>query len=88
MENRFYNFELLFQIKNQEKFDYEKYIELIYKQGCDDATVSGNNQSMILSLLFSRYSITQSEAIHSAIEDVMNVGIKNIELIEVKKLDK
>lgn len=65
-----FDFELIFKLPNS-KDNADIYIDKLFENGCDDATISTGKLGMI-SLSFSRESITAKEAINSAIEDVKN----------------
>lgn len=74
-----YDFELIFKLPSN-KQNASIYLDSLFEYGCDDATVS-MGQLGIISLSFSRESISAKEAIQSAIKDVQG-AIPQAKLVE------
>lgn len=74
-----YDFLLKFDLPDPEA-DPEKFINLLYEAGCDDATV-GMGQHGRIALNFTREAISALEAVSSAIADVRK-AIPKAKLIE------
>lgn len=74
-----FDFELIFKLENG-KQDPNEYIDALFENGCDDATLSTGQLGMI-SLSFIRESPNASEALESALNDVKK-AIPNAKLVE------
>lgn len=74
-----YEFELIFKLADQTQ-NAETYMDALFENGCDDATVSTGKLGMI-ALAFSREADNASEAIESAIANV-SAAIPDVELVE------
>ena len=73
-----FNFELIFKlVANQ---DSNEYLDVLFENGCDDATISTGQLGM-LSLSFTREAISAAEAVESAINDVKK-AIPSAKLVE------
>ena len=73
-----FNFELIFKLVDNQ--DSNEYLDVLFENGCDDATISTGQLGM-LSLSFTREAINASEALESAINDVKK-AIPSAKLIE------
>ena len=73
-----FNFELIFKLVDNQ--DSNEYLDLLFENGCDDATISTGQLGM-LSLSFTRESINALEAVESAINDVKK-AIPSAKLVE------
>ena len=73
-----FNFELIFKLVDNQ--DSNEYLDALFENGCDDATISTGQLGM-LSLSFTREAINASEALESAINDVKK-AIPSAKLIE------
>ena len=62
-----FNFELIFKLVDNQ--DSNEYLDVLFENGCDDATISTGQLGM-LSLSFTREAINASIAVESAINDV------------------
>ena len=62
-----FNFELIFKLVDNQ--DSNEYLDALFENGCDDATISTGQLGM-LSLSFTREAINASIAVESAINDV------------------
>ena len=62
-----FNFELIFKLVDNQ--DSNEYLDALFENGCDDATISTGQLGM-LSLSFTREAINASVAVESAINDV------------------
>jgi len=76
---RAFDFELIFKLPSSSD-NAQSYIDSLFENGCDDATISSGKLGMI-SLSFSREAQTASNAIKSAIDDVKK-AIPNASLVE------
>jgi predicted DNA-binding transcriptional regulator AlpA len=74
-----FDFELIFKLENG-KQDPNEYIDTLFENGCDDATLSTGQLGM-LSLAFTREALNASEALESALSDVKK-AIPNAKLVE------
>jgi predicted DNA-binding transcriptional regulator AlpA len=74
-----FEFELIFKLEDG-KQDLSEYIDNLFENGCDDATISTGQLGMI-SLSFTRVALNASEAVQSAIGDVKK-SIPTAKLIE------
>lgn len=74
-----FNFELIFKLEDANQ-DSNEYIDALFENGCDDATISTGQLGM-LSLSFTREAINASSAVESAINDVKK-AIPSVKLIE------
>lgn len=74
-----FDFELIFKLTDGEQ-DSSKYLDALFENGCDDATISVGQLGMI-SLSFTREAIDASEAIQSAINDIKQ-AIPTAKLVE------
>jgi len=74
-----FDFELIFKLTDG-KEDSSKYLDALFENGCDDATIS-TGQLGVISLSFTREANSASEAVHSAINDVQK-AIPSAKLIE------
>ena len=74
-----FNFELIFKLVDNQ--DSSEYLDTLFENGCDDATISVGQLGM-LSLSFTRESISAAEAVESAINDVKK-AIPSAKLVEV-----
>lgn len=63
-----FDFELIFKLSDDKK-DLNNYLDPLFENGCDDATIS-LGQLGIISLSFTREALSASEAVESAINDV------------------
>ena len=73
-----FNFELIFKLVDNQ--DSNEYLDVLFENGCDDATISTGQLGM-LSLSFTREAINASEAVESAINDVKK-AIPSAKLVE------
>ena len=73
-----FNFELIFKLVDNQ--DSNKYLDALFENGCDDATISTGQLGM-LSLSFTREAINASLAVESAINDVKK-AIPSAKLVE------
>ena len=73
-----FNFELIFKLVDNQ--DSSEYLDTLFENGCDDATISAGQLEM-LSLSFTRESISAAEAVESAINDVKK-AIPSAKLVE------
>ena len=73
-----FNFELIFKLVDNQ--DSNEYLDVLFENGCDDATISTGQLGM-LSLSFTRESISAAEAVESAINDVKK-AIPSAKLVE------
>ena len=73
-----FNFELIFKLVDNQ--DSSEYLDTLFENGCDDATISAGQLGM-LSLSFTRESISAAEAVESAINDVKK-AIPSAKLVE------
>ena len=73
-----FNFELIFKLLDNQ--DSSEYLDTLFENGCDDATISAGQLGM-LSLSFTRESISAAEAVESAINDVKK-AIPSAKLVE------
>ena len=73
-----FNFELIFKLVDNQ--DSNEYLDALFENGCDDATISTGQLGM-LSLSFTRESISALEAVESAINDVKK-AIPSAKLVE------
>ena len=73
-----FDFELIFQLEDNQNL--EEYLDALFENGCDDATISSGQLGMI-SLSFTRDANTASQAVESAIRDVQK-AIPSAKLIE------
>ena len=73
-----FSFELIFKLVDNQ--DSNEYLDALFENGCDDATISTGQLGM-LSLSFTREAINASEALESAINDVKK-AIPSAKLIE------
>jgi len=74
-----FDFELIFKLADG-KQDSSEYLDALFENGCDDATISAGQLGMI-SLSFTREALNASEAIESAISDVKK-AIPSAKLVE------
>lgn len=74
-----FDFELIFKLENG-KQDPSEYIDILFENGCDDATLSIGQMGM-LSLSFTREALNASEALESALNDVKK-AIPSAKLVE------
>jgi len=74
-----FDFELIFKLADG-KQDSSEYLDTLFENGCDDATISAGQLGMI-SLSFTREALNASEAIESAISDVKK-AIPSAKLVE------
>lgn len=74
-----FDFEIIFKLKDANE-DTDSYLDALYENGCDDATISTGQLGM-LCLAFSREAASASEAIESAISDVTR-AIPDAKLVE------
>lgn len=63
-----FDFELIFKLPEYIK-DSKEYLDILFENGCDDATIS-TGQLGIIALSFTRVAKNASEAVESAISDV------------------
>ena len=73
-----FNFELIFKLVDNQ--DSNEYLDALFENGCDDATISTGQLGM-LSLSFTREAINASVAVESAINDVKKT-IPSAKLVE------
>ncbi len=73
-----FNFELIFKLVDNQ--DSNEYLDVLFENGCDDATVSTGQLGM-LSLSFTREATSAAEAVESAINDVKK-AIPSAKLVE------
>lgn len=73
-----FNFELIFKLVDNQ--DSNEYLDALFENGCDDATISTGQLGM-LSLSFTREAINASVAVESAINDVRK-AIPSAKLVE------
>ncbi len=73
-----FNFELIFKLVDNQ--DSNEYLDSLFENGCDDATISTGQLGM-LSLSFTREAINASVAVESAINDVKKT-IPSAKLVE------
>ena len=73
-----FNFELIFKLVDNQ--DSNEYLDALFENGCDDATISTGQLGM-LSLSFTREAINASIAVESAINDVKK-AIPSAKLVE------
>jgi len=73
-----FNFELIFKLVDNQ--DSNEYLDVLFENGCDDATISTGQLGM-LCLSFTRESISALEAVESAINDVKK-AIPSAKLVE------
>ena len=73
-----FNFELIFKLVDNQ--DSNEYLDVLFENGCDDATISTGQLGM-LSLSFTREAINASVAVESVINDVKK-AIPSVKLIE------
>lgn len=73
-----FNFELIFKLVDNQ--DSNEYLDVLFENGCDDATISIGQLGM-LSLSFTREAISALEAVESAINDVKK-AIPSAKLVE------
>lgn len=73
-----FNFELIFKLVDNQ--DSNEYLDALFENGCDDATISTGQLGM-LSLSFTREAINASVAVESAINDVKK-AIPSAKLVE------
>ena len=73
-----FNFELIFKLVDNQ--DSNEYLDILFENGCDDATISTGQLGM-LSLSFTREAINASDAVESAINDVKK-AIPSAKLVE------
>ena len=73
-----FNFELIFKLVDNQ--DSNEYLDILFENGCDDATISTGQLGM-LSLSFTREAISAAEAVESAINDVKK-AIPSAKLVE------
>lgn len=73
-----FNFELIFKLVDNQ--DSNEYLDALFENGCDDATISTGQLGM-LSLSFTREAISAAEAVESAINDVKK-AIPSAKLVE------
>ncbi len=73
-----FNFELIFKLVDNQ--DSNEYLDVLFENGCDDATISTGQLGM-LSLSFTREAINASVAVESAINDVKKT-IPSAKLVE------
>lgn len=73
-----FNFELIFKLVDNQ--DSNEYLDVLFENGCDDATISIGQLGM-LSLSFTREAINASVAVESAINDVKK-AIPSAKLVE------
>ena len=73
-----FNFELIFKLVDNQ--DSNEYLDVLFENGCDDATISTGQLGM-LSLSFTREAIDASVAVESAINDVKK-AIPSAKLVE------
>lgn len=73
-----FNFELIFKLVDNQ--DSNEYLDVLFENGCDDATISTGQLGM-LSLSFTREAISAAEAVESAINDVKK-AIPSAKLVE------
>lgn len=76
-----YDFELSFKLARADA-DANEFVDRLYEEGCDDATVGVGARGRI-GLMVTREAASARQAIVSAIEDVMR-AIPDAELIEVR----
>jgi predicted DNA-binding transcriptional regulator AlpA len=74
-----FDFELIFKLVDGKKVP-DEYLDALFENGCDDATISTGQLGMI-SFSFTREAFSASEAIESAINDVKK-AIPSAKLIE------
>ncbi|MDK2047667.1 helix-turn-helix transcriptional regulator [Aliarcobacter butzleri] len=74
-----FNFELIFKLVGNQ--DSNEYLDKLFENGCDDATISTGQLGM-LCLSFTREATNASEAVESAINDVKQ-AIPSAKLVEV-----
>ena len=73
-----FSFELIFKLVDHQ--DSNEYLDALFENGCDDATISTGQLGM-LSLSFTREAINASVAVESAINDVRK-AIPSAKLVE------
>lgn len=73
-----FNFELIFKLVDNQ--DSNEYLDVLFENGCDDATISTGQLGM-LNLSFTREAISAVEAIESAINDLKK-AIPSAKLVE------
>ena len=73
-----FSFELIFKLVDNQ--DSNEYLDALFENGCDDATISTGQLGM-LSLSFTREAINASVAVESAINDVRK-AIPSAKLVE------
>ena len=73
-----FNFELIFKLVDNQ--DSNEYLDSLFENGCDDATISTGQLGM-LSLSFTREAISAAEAVESAINDIKK-AIPSAKLVE------
>ena len=73
-----FNFELIFKLVDNQ--DSNEYLDALFENGCDDATISTGQLGM-LSLSFTREAISAAEAVESAINDIKK-AIPSAKLVE------
>lgn len=76
---KYFEFDLIFKLNNPSS-NPEEYLDLLFENGCDDATI-GVGQMGMLSLSFSREAECAKEAIDSAISNVQD-AINDVVLVE------
>ncbi len=74
-----FDFELIFKLTDG-KGDSSEYLDALFENGCNDATIS-TGQLGVISLSFTREANSASEAVRSAISDVQK-AIPSAKLIE------
>lgn len=74
-----FDFELIFKLVDGTQ-DSNEYLDVLFENGCDDATISTGQLGMI-SLSFTRVAIDASQAVQSAINDVKK-AIPTAKLVE------
>jgi len=74
-----FDFELIFKLTDDRE-DSNEYINALFENGCNDATIS-TGQLGVISLSFNREANSASEAVCSAINDIQK-AIPSAKLIE------
>ena len=74
-----FDFELIFKLEDGKK-DSNEYLDALFENGCDDATISTDQLGMIC-LSFTRVETNASQAVESAINDVQK-AIPSAKLVE------
>ena len=74
-----FDFELIFKLVDGTQ-DSNEYLDVLFENGCDDATISTGQLGMI-SLSFTREAVDASQAVQSAINDVKK-AIPTAKLVE------